>query len=150
MWIALIVVGGYLALIWLMGQAKSVARGVVAGRLTDCPASPNCVCSQQDGEPGIAPIGFRGDASKAWTTLMKVVSSQPRLELITQTEAYAHFKARTLIMRYVDDLEFYLDSGKAVINVRSASRLGYSDMGANRARVERLRAALQQEDAFRP
>ena len=150
MWIALIVVGGYLALIWLMGQAKSVARGVVAGRLADCPASPNCVCSQQDGETGIAPLRFKGDPAKAWAILLKVASSQPRLELVTQTETYAHFKAHTLIMRYVDDLEFLLDANKAVVNVRSASRLGYSDLGANRARVERLRAALQQEEAFRP
>ena len=151
MWIILVgILIGYCGLLWLVGQARSVARGATSGRLADCPASPNCVCSQQEGDPGIAPIGFKGAPSSAWTSMLKVVSAQPRFQVVTQTETYAHFQARTLIMRYVDDIEFLLDPVKSVVNVRSASRLGYSDLGANRARVEALRVALQKEEAFRP
>ncbi|HEY9596037.1 MAG TPA: DUF1499 domain-containing protein, partial [Cyanophyceae cyanobacterium] len=43
-------------------------------------------------------------------------------------------------MGFVDDVEFFLDDNANVIQVRSASRLGESDLGVNRKRIETIRA----------
>lgn len=61
---------------------------------------------------------------------------------MAQTERYLHAEARTRLLRFVDDVEFHLRPADGEIAMRSASRLGYSDLGANRRRLERLRAAL--------
>jgi uncharacterized protein (DUF1499 family) len=47
-------------------------------------------------------------------------------------------------MGFVDDVEFFLDEGANVIHVRSASRLGQSDLGVNRKRVETIRAKFNE------
>jgi uncharacterized protein (DUF1499 family) len=47
-------------------------------------------------------------------------------------------------MRFVDDVEFLFDDTNKKIHVRSASRVGYSDMGVNRKRVEELRKLLNE------
>ncbi|MFK7778444.1 MAG: DUF1499 domain-containing protein, partial [Gimesia sp.] len=46
---------------------------------------------------------------------------------------------RSLCFRFVDDVEFLIDSGQNMIQVRSASRVGHSDFGANRKRIESIR-----------
>ena len=52
---------------------------------------------------------------------------------------------RSLIFRFIDDVDFLLDEKEGVIHFRSASRVGYSDLGANRKRMERIRKAFQAE-----
>jgi hypothetical protein len=53
--------------------------------------------------------------------------------------AYARYEFATPLLRDVDDVEFLLDAGERVIHVRSASRVGHADLGANRNRIERIR-----------
>ena len=55
---------------------------------------------------------------------------------------YLYAEFTSTIMGYVDDVEFLYDAASSVTHVRSASRLGYSDMGANRKRIEAIRNAL--------
>ncbi|GAB5406294.1 MAG: DUF1499 domain-containing protein [Aureliella sp.] len=116
--------------------------GVTAGQLAKCPDKPNCVSSQATGEHSIEPLAFDGDAASAWATLKAVVEGFPRTTAVTEEADYMHYEFRTAIMRYVDDVEFLLDEEQSVIHVRSASRIGYSDLGANRKRVEQLRQAF--------
>lgn len=117
--------------------------GVSDGRLAPCPAKPNCVCSQadaDDSEHAIKPLALQGEAGDAIARLRGVVEEMPRTSVIEETENYLRAEFTTLLMRYVDDVEFLLDGEAGVIHVRSASRVGYSDMGANRSRVEQIRA----------
>jgi len=73
--------------------------------------------------------------------LAGVVAAIPRTQVIQSRADYLYVEFSTPLMGFVDDVEFYCD-GKA-IQVRSASRLGYSDLGVNRKRIEAIRAAFR-------
>ena len=119
---------------------KAPPLGVVNGRLQACPDSPNCVNSEAtDEEHQIAPLAFQGDPAAAMEQLRKVVAALPRTTIVTAEGDYLRAACTTALMRYVDDVEFRLDAPAQVIQVRSASRVGYSDMGVNRKRVEQIR-----------
>lgn len=109
-----------------------------------CPNRPNCVCSRPDAltRNRVAPIRVRGNPGAFFARLKRVLADQPRTEIIAETDDYVHAACRTL-MGFVDDFEACLSASAGVIHVRSASRVGYYDFGVNRARVERLRRALQ-------
>ena len=118
--------------------------GVHDGRLAACPSSPNCVSSQaEDADHRIEPLAYEGDVTEAMARLKAAVATIPRTEIVKEDAAYLHVEATSLIFRFVDDVEFLFDTENQVIQVRSASRTGYSDLGANRARVESVRAALE-------
>ena len=67
-----------------------------------------------------------------------------RVTIITQNENYLYAEFTSAIMRFVDDVEFLYDPGQQVVQIRSASRLGKSDLGVNRKRIEFIRSALKQ------
>ena len=116
--------------------------GVKDGKLAACPSSPNCVNSQADDrQHGIAPHVFSGAAVTAMRKLAHVVAAIPRTQVIQSKADYLYVEFSTPLMGFVDDVEFYCD-GK-VIHVRSASRLGYSDLGVNRKRIEAIREAFR-------
>lgn len=109
--------------------------------LKPCPGSPNCVSSLAEGEGhAVAPLPFSGPPSAAWEKLRKALSSMPRTTIVMQTDDYLRAEAVSRLWRFVDDIECVLDAEKQVIHVRSASRIGYSDFGVNRKRVEALRS----------
>ena len=122
---------------------SSVAGGVVERdgqpMLADCPDTPNC---HRDEFPVTA------ETSQAISTLADVVSQQQGAQILTQDERYLHATFTSRLMGFVDDVEFLLVLGTAEANprilVRSASRLGKSDLGANAKRVEMLRSASRQ------
>jgi len=117
--------------------------GVRDGKLAACPGSPNCVSSQAtDAGHSITPIAVIGDPATAIARLKRVVESMPRTEVIETKSDYLRAEFTSQLLGFVDDVEFYYD-GKA-IQVRSASRLGYSDLGVNRKRVEAIRQAFAQ------
>ena len=107
-------------------------------RFDPVPDSPNCVSSrapQDDSTHYVAPL--------QGVTLDQVTSAalaMPRTELVEQADGYAHIVFRTALLRFKDDLELEQEDG--VVHVRSASRVGYSDLGVNRKRVEALRDAV--------
>ena len=108
--------------------------------LKACPDSPNCVCSEHaDAMHEIAPLAFSGDSELAWADVITAVKSLPRTTIIESGADYLQAESRSLLFRFVDDLELRLDADAGVIHVRSASRVGYGDMGVNRRRVEQLR-----------
>jgi len=114
--------------------------GVNSGKLTPCPDSPNCVCSQnQDDLHKIAPLTYAISKPEAISKLKAVISDLPRTKIVTETEDYIYAEFTTALMKFVDDVEFYIDDANKVIQVRSASRLGQSDMGVNRDRIETIR-----------
>lgn len=118
--------------------------GLNNGQLTACPASPNCVVSQNaDAKHTIAPITYHVDRDKAREILLKVLTVVPRTEVVEQTDNYIHALSKSRIFKFVDDVEFYFPTNESVIHVRSASRIGDSDLGVNRRRVEQIRLALK-------
>ena len=123
-----------------------VAPGVGSGRLAPCPDKPNCVSSlSEDAEHRESPIDYTGSQEAARQLLLKVINSMPRTKVITATEDYLHVEFRSAIFRFVDDVEFLFDDAHKVINFRSASRMGYSDLGVNRKRMQEIKARFSQE-----
>ena len=110
------------------------------GPLGPCPDSPNCVSSvdPRDGH-AVAPLGFEGDWTAARERLVALLSKMKRTKVVTVQAQYVHAECRSLIFRFVDDLEFYFVPGEKVIHIRSAARTGYSDFGVNRKRMEEIR-----------
>ena len=133
------------SLFLLLSCAGSVPTnlGVKDDRLASCPESPNCVCSDSSAGPdAISPFVLAVPAAKAWPAIENTVREMPRCKIIDSTSDYLHAECRSAIFRFGDDLEVQLRPKDDVAAVRSASRVGYSDMGVNRERVETLRADL--------
>jgi uncharacterized protein (DUF1499 family) len=114
--------------------------GVVQGRLADCPRSPNCVSTQADNDDQrMEPIPFSGPPGEARQRLQTLIRQMPRTRIVTSEDQYLHAEFRSALFRFVDDVEFLIDPEAQVIHFRSASRVGYSDLGVNRRRMERIR-----------
>lgn len=116
--------------------------GLTAGRLLPCATQPNCVCSHDPAAASfIVPIACPGpdSATAALAQLKAVVLSRPRLRLLEERPGYLRFEATSALFRFKDDLEFLADDSAKLIHVRSASRVGHSDLGVNRRRVEAIR-----------
>lgn len=102
---------------------------------------PNCVSSVvSSGKAAIAPLSCNGDASAAWAALKGVIEAQPSMAIKAVDDRYMHATDTTKLVKFVDDVEFLLDGEN--IQVRSCSRVGYSDWGVNRKRVESIREQL--------
>lgn len=117
--------------------------GLTDGLLAPCPASPNCVSSQsRDSKHRIAPLNFQGTPAEAIAQLQAIIADLPRTEVIKATDNYLYVEFASALMGFVDDVEFYVDPAEKAIQVRSASRLGESDLGVNRKRIEAIRKRL--------
>lgn len=108
-------------------------------QLKPCPRKPNCVSSQGQGRQYIEPLP--GDEA-TWGRLPGVLEAVAGVRVVEQTAQAMRAEARTRVLRFVDDLEFVRDPEQGVIHMRSASRLGYSDFGVNRRRLEAVRREL--------
>ena len=111
--------------------------GIINGRLAPCPESPNCVSSFATDEihriePLIATLA----------DVEQVLRGLAEANIIEVADGYLYAEFTSRIMGFVDDVEFQADPAGGLINVRSASRLGYGDLGANRNRIESIRASL--------
>lgn len=112
-------------------------------QLPPCPAGPNCVSTQATDERHvIAPFRYRKSRAEAKEALKTVIGSLPRTKLIEEGESYLHYEFTSLLLRFVDDVEFLLVDETKTIHFRSASRVGYSDLGVNRQRMEQVRALV--------
>ena len=114
-------------------------------QLTPCPSRRNCVCSQDtSARHAIDPLPVPESLEDPFEQLVQLMRDWPRAQLVTQTANYLHMEVRTALFRFVDDVEFYWNADESLIHIRSASRLGYSDLGTNRRRLERIRHQFQQ------
>jgi uncharacterized protein (DUF1499 family) len=132
-------------LIMLTGCSGTMPKlGIDDSKLTPCPKTPNCVSSQaNDEEHYIEPIRYSGSQQAAHDSLLQVIKTEKRTEIVADQEDYIRVEFTSALFRFVDDVEFYFPkekAGEAVIHVRSASRVGSSDLGVNRKRIERIRS----------
>ena len=131
---------GLMLLLTSCASSPPVGLGLVDNRLAPCPGTPNCVCSEDSaGDDRIAPLTFAPTGSEqAWRLAQRVVQDLGgTVEKVTNDYLWATFSSR--VFGFVDDLELRLVPQGEIIQVRSASRVGYSDFGVNRRRVESLR-----------
>lgn len=117
--------------------------GVVNSKLAACPESPNCVSSDSEGESHYVPA-FKLEASpeRVWNEIKRYLLAQRNMEIITETSDYLYVESTSTLMRFVDDFELHLREQDGIIAIRSASRLGKSDFGVNKKRVDDLYTAL--------
>lgn len=108
--------------------------------LSPCPDSPNCV-SSESGDPGHRIEPLQGTIEE----ISRIIKTMERSNIIVQNDQYLYAEFTSAIMRFVDDAEFLYDPVQKVVQVRSASRLGKSDLGVNRKRIEFIRSALNQQ-----
>jgi len=115
--------------------------GMREGKLSPCPESPNCVSSQSTDERHfIAPLSYDGSRAEARDKLVSIVQSMKRSSIISKEDTYIHAEFTSALFRFIDDVEFYFDDTAKTIHMRSASRVGYSDLGVNRKRIEAIRS----------
>lgn len=135
--VAALVAAGQLG--WLAGQ-RPTDLGVRDGRLKPPPKTPNGISSQATDEARrVEPLRYTGDGAAAFARLRELVAGWPGASIAVESPGYLHAEVTTRWLRFVDDLELLLDPAAGVIQVRSASRLGHSDLGTNRRRVEAIR-----------
>ncbi len=120
--------------------------GVRDGKLIPCPSSPNCVSSQgnsADRDHFVRPLSYSSSTPEAMADLKKIILRMKRAKIVAETNVYLHAEFTSAFWRFVDDVEFFFDEAAKLVHVRSASRLGYSDFGINRKRVEKIRKAWE-------
>ena len=114
--------------------------GVVNGNLAPCPAAPHCVSSQNAaGLHATEPIAYETSREEARERFVSIIRSMRRAEVLTDSPDYIHAVFTSRLFHYVDDVEIYLDDRAKVAHIRSSSRAGFYDFGANRRRVKEIR-----------
>ena len=118
----------------------SANLGVRDRRLAPCPSSPNYVSSQSpDKEYYVEPLSYSSPTPGAMAALKNIILQKKRTKIVTETNTYLHAEFTSALWRFVDDVEFSCDEHAKLIHMRSASRMGRSDFGVNRKRIEDIR-----------
>lgn len=149
--VLLAVVVGIVVLFLVSFMAERPSNlGAHAGRLAGCPGSPNCVSSQaEDHDHWIAPLTYLGNDGTVVEDLVRIVEQLPRTRVISRTQNYLYVEFRSALFRFVDDVEFFVEADSGRVHLRSASRVGHSDLGVNRARIELIRRLFQASQSAR-
>jgi uncharacterized protein (DUF1499 family) len=149
--VALVVITGLLAgQLGLLKGTPPTDLGVHDGRLKPPSKTPNSVSSQASLYPDhpqrtyadIAPLPLQGDAAATLDRVASIIEAMDGAKIVKKEPEYLYVQFTTRLMKYVDDAEFWFDPDRKVIHVRSASRLGKSDLGVNRERIELIRQKL--------
>lgn len=147
-WISLLVVAlviGFFVYM-KMNNRPPEGLGVTAGVFKPCPTTPNCVSSQaekSDAEHYIAPFIYHGSRKDTQLDIESYFLNQGNAQIVASELGYVHIEVASSWFGYIDDVEFYLPEADSVIHIRSASRVGYSDLDVNRQRIEKLKDHLE-------
>ncbi len=146
--VLLVVLALLLAVVALFATRSYLSRSsppsldLVQGKLRPCPDSPNCVASESsDSAHAVAPLPYVGDRARSELALTAALATLPRTAISRRQGDYWHAMAISGLFRFIDDIELRFDDATQRIEVRSGSRVGYSDMGVNRKRIDALRSA---------
>lgn len=120
--------------------------GLVDGKLRACPSSPNCVQSEgADADHSIEPLAYKTDRGASERALEAALGSIGNTQIQARSGDHWHAHNVSRLFRFIDDIEVRFDDAAKQIHLRSGSRVGYSDMGANRKRMAALGAAYQSQ-----
>lgn len=119
--------------------------GLYDQKFTQCPDKPNCVSTfSNNPQHAIEPIKTQLSAQQNFEFLLKVLSNHKNSKLVVKQSPYLHSTFHSTVFGFVDDVEWLVENNR--IHVRSASRIGYSDFGVNRKRIERIREQFNKQD----
>jgi uncharacterized protein (DUF1499 family) len=125
--------------------------GVKDGHLMPCPGSPNCVSSYEtDQSHYTEPLTYTGSRENARNVVLSILDALPDANVVQSQNDYIHAEFRSKIFRFVDDVEFQFVESSPIIQVRSASRVGYSDLGVNRKRMDKIRKLFNEKMGIDP
>ncbi|HEY9134240.1 MAG TPA: DUF1499 domain-containing protein [Pseudomonadales bacterium] len=116
-----------------------------------CPASPNCVSTEvsaSDLKHYVKPFQTIDGSEETWVKIKKTVLSMPRTKIIKEDKYYLKAKVKSAVFRFVDDLDILFSPETKTLSIKSASNVGYSDLGVNRKRVAELRRLLTEQDVL--
>lgn len=117
------------------------AKEVTNGKITPCPSSPNCVSTlSEDESKKMAPLAFHGDVQEAKSKVKNLIQQFEGTSIVSEEEDFLHATFQTKIFKFTDDVKFYFDTQEQVVHFKSSSRMGYSDLGKNRSRMEKFTA----------
>ena len=130
----------YLVIRGISSRAGS-PPGLADGQLKPCPPTPNCVCSEypQDSEHAIAALEFGNRSATGALSSLRSIALKSGARIESESEGYLALSFKSAIFGFVDDLELRVDENARLVHLRSAARVGRSDLGVNRARVEAIR-----------
>ena len=97
------------------------------------------------GVHAIEPLGYRASREDAMEAIARIVAGMDGARIVARSDDYLYAEFETAWLGFVDDVEFYAPPETKVVHVRSASRLGHSDLGVNRRRVETIRARFAEQ-----
>ncbi|MCG8670319.1 MAG: DUF1499 domain-containing protein [Pseudomonadales bacterium] len=113
--------------------------GIQDNKLAPCPSSPNCVSSYEtSADHKVSPWSYKGNSADAQNKLLSILKSKDNVKVVSEQNGYVRAEFESSLMGFVDDVEFVITN--AEVHMRSASRLGYSDLGANKKRIDGLAA----------
>lgn len=133
--------GGLIMAVTLTSASGAGGKGlgVTEGTFAPCPDSPNCVSTQSDlTSHAMKPLPYLQTREASREKILSILKGMKRTKIVTLTESYIHAECRTALLRFVDDVEFFLDETAHVVHFRSASRVGYHDFGPNRRRMKEI------------
>lgn len=146
--IAILTAGVIVRFAMLGHNSKSgEAPGLVSGTLTPCPDKPNCVCSEftDDTIHYIAPLDYSGaPPEKAWGDIVQIIKESGG-EVSAAEDEYIAATFSVTLFGFIDDVEFRIDTSKSRIHIRSASRVGHSDLGINKKRAKTMTRLFKQK-----
>ena len=122
-------------------NSQAPTLGVNGGKLVPLGAEPNCVSTQTEiAAKKVDPLPMKDSLEKTIDAIRAAINSYANgtvtIELESANYVYAQFKTPT--MKWVDDVEFWVDETVKIVHFRSSSRAGYSDKGLNRQRYNKL------------
>lgn len=136
-----------MCLLFLTGCVSTKPKlGIENGALTKCPGTPNCVSSMEAKDSSyIEPIIVMGTQQEVKEKILEILGQIKNTNIVVTEDNYIRAEFKSNFFHFIDDVEFYFpytDSKEIIIHVRSASRVGHSDFGVNRERIELLRNKL--------
>ncbi|MFT7675719.1 MAG: hypothetical protein ACI845_004146 [Gammaproteobacteria bacterium] len=146
--IAILVLAAVIALFVLGKQSETgQVAGIIDGKLRPCPDNPNCVCSEYPLDTGhfIEPLNLSEQSVEELLPILAIIVTEMGGKTKNIGTDHLHVTFSSAIFGFVDDFEIRIDSTEALIHFRSASRVGRSDLGTNRKRVELFRAHVNDD-----
>ena len=131
-----------------LGPSVQIINGVGKVTLLPCPQKPNCVSSYKDfndKDRFLEPIEIHSTKERAYEKISKMILKDKNATPVSMIDNYIHAEYVSPLLKFVDDVEFYFGE-KGFIHFRSASRIGYHDLGANKKRIEEIRFKFHQND----
>jgi uncharacterized protein (DUF1499 family) len=146
--IAILILGVFVGLfvLGLISQSGE-ATGMVEAKLARCPDRPNCICSEfeTDVTHYVDPVKFSITVDSEVLSRLKKIVEEMGGRIQAENDNYLAVSFTSSFFRFVDDLEIRIDADQKMIHLRSAARVGYSDRGVNKKRVEQLKSLYQKK-----